>query len=156
MKTHLITLFIVFSSLCLCAQRFDLGSNLKPTPNEFELLGTSSKTGVSSYKYKKEITDRFFNRRIGDIIVGVREGMIVSTIYNLIPNNDDIGVPADILQLLQKNLPYPFKEVDGVYGLNIDNESISIARIRNPLTLNQDRIMFLNSVKQSILESTRK
>lgn len=156
MKTLLITLFVLFGSFGLSAQRFDLGSNLNPTPNEFELLAISSKTGVSTYKYKKEITDKFFNRRIGDILVGVREGMIVSTIYNVIPNRDDIGVPADILQLLEKNLPYPFKEVNGAYGLNIDNETISIARIRNPLTFNQDRIMFLNSVKQSILENTKK
>jgi len=49
---------------------------------------------------------------------------------------------------------YPFKEVNGVYGLNIDNESISIARVRNSLTFNQDRIMILNTIKQSILEST--
>jgi len=156
MKTQLITLLILLSSFGLSAQRFDLGKYLNPTPNEFELLGISSKTGVSTYKYKKEITDRFFNRRIGDILVGVREGIIVSTIYNVIPNRDDIGVPVDILQLLEKNFPYPFKEVNGVYGMNIDNETISIARVRNPLTFNQDRIMFLNSVKQSILENTKK
>lgn len=156
MKTQLITLLILLSSFGLSAQRFDLGAYLNPTPNEFELLGISSKTGVSTYKYKKEITDRFFNRRIGDILVGVREGMIVSTIYNVIPDRDDIGVPADILQLLEKNFPLPFKEVNGVYGMNIDNETISIARVRNPLTFNQDRIMFLNSVKQSILENTKK
>lgn len=156
MKTQLIILIIVLCSFGLSAQRFDLGSYLNPSPGEFELLGISSKTGVSSYKYKKEITERFFNRRIGDIIVGVRDGMIVSTIYNLIPNNGDVGVPADIIQLIEANIPYPFAKVDGVYGLNIDNESISIARVRNTLTFNQDRIMFSNSVKYSILVNTKK
>jgi hypothetical protein len=156
MKTQLIILIIVLSSFGLSAQRFDLGSYLNPATSEFELLGISSKTGVSTYKYKKEITDRFFNRKIGDIIVGVRDGIIVSTIYNLIPNAGDVGVPADIIQLIQANIPYPFGNVNGVYGLNIDNETISIARVRNTLTFNQDRIMFLNSVKQSILENTKK
>lgn len=156
MKTHLIILVILLCSFGLSAQRFDLGSYLNPTPNDFELIGISSKTGVSTYKYKKEIYERFFNRKIGDIIVGVRDGMIVSTIYNLIPNKDDIDVPKDILKLIEANFPYPFKEVDGVYGLNIDNETISITRVRNALTFNQDRIMFLNSVRQSILESTKK
>lgn len=150
--------FFVLAIICqsIHAQRYDLGSYLNPTTSEFELIGISSKTGVSTYKYKKEITDRFFNRKIGDIIVGVRDGIIVSTIYNLIPNAGDVGVPADIIQLIQANIPYPFGNVNGVYGLNIDNETISIARVRNTLTFNQDRIMFLNSVKQSILENTKK
>ena len=59
------------------------------------------------------------------------------------------------MKLLQENFPFPFKEVDGVYGLNIDNESISVARVTNPLTFNKDRIMFMNSIKQSILENTK-
>lgn len=155
MKTYLIFLLVMCGSLSLYAQRFDLGGSLNPAPSEFEYLGTSSKTGVSTYKYKKPKTEKFFNRNIGDIIVGVRSGKIVTTIYNLIPNKGDIGVPADIITLVQANLPYPFKEVNGVYGLNIDNETISIARVRSPLTFNQDRIMFMNSMKQSILESTK-
>ena len=155
MKTYMIFLFLVGTSLSLSAQRFDLGNSLNPKQPDFEYLGTSSATGVSTYKYKKPKTEKFFNRNIGDIIVGVRNGKIVTTIYNLIPNKDDIGVPADIITLVQANLPYQFKEVNGVYGLNIDNETISIARVRSPLTFNQDRIMFMNSMKQSILESTK-
>ena len=155
MKTHLITLVLIFSSIGLCAQRFDLGSYLKPTTSDFEYLGTSSRTGVSTYKYKREKPDLFFSRKIGDITVGVRDGVITLTIYNLVPNNGDYGVPADILKLIGDNFPYPFKEVNGVYGLNIDNETISISRATSPLTFNKDRIMFVNSVKQSILESTK-
>ena len=151
----MIFLFAIFSSFSLFAQRFDLGTSLNLAKPDFEYLGTSSATGVSTYKYKKPKTEKFFNRNIGDIIIGVRSGKIVTTIYNLIPNKSDIGVPADIITLIQANLPYPFKEVDGVYGLNIDNETISIARGRSPLTFNQDRIMFMNSMKQSILESTK-
>lgn len=115
------------------SQKFYLGNYLEPTPNEFELLGISSKTGVSTYKFKKEIYDSFFERKIGDIIVGVRDGVIVTTIYNLIPRASDNGVPNDILKLLETNFPFPFKEVNGIYGLNIDNETISIARVTNAL-----------------------
>lgn len=155
MKTALLIFWIFLGSLNLNAQRFDLATYLNPTPDKFEFLGISSKTNVSTYKYKKEITDLFFGRRIGDIIVGVRGGMIVLTIYNVIPNLGDVGVPSDIIKLLQENIPYPFKEIDGAYGLNIDNETIGISRERSPLTFNQDRIMFLNSVKQSLLESSK-
>ncbi|GEM_PF-1736817 len=153
-KLLLLSLFLVVS-FSLCAQKFYLGNYLVPTENEFELLGISSKTGVATYKYKKEIYDTFFGRQIGDIIVGIRDEHITLTIYNLIPKSTDVGVPGDILKLLQENFQFPFKEIDGVYGLNIDNESISVSRVSNPLTFNKDRIMFLSSIKQSILENTR-
>lgn len=95
-----IVLVLCLSSSIVDAQKFYLGNYLEPTPNEFELLGASSKTGVHSYKYKKEIYDTFFERKIGDIIVGIRDGIIVTTIYNLIPQLTDKGVPSDILKLL--------------------------------------------------------
>lgn len=151
-------LFLTFilASNSLYSQKFYLGNYLEPTSNEFELIGISSKTGVSSYKFKKEIYDTFFNRKIGDIIVGVRDGVIVTTIYNLVPLDTDNEVPSDIIKLLEENFPYPFTKINGVYGLNIDNETISIARVKNPMTFNKDRIMFMTSVKQSILEKSKK
>ncbi|MEX2234142.1 MAG: hypothetical protein WD824_18390 [Cyclobacteriaceae bacterium] len=157
-KSLLTTSIIILLSLSgrVEAQKFYLGNYLEPTSNEFDLIGVSSKTGVSSYKYKKEIYDSFFDRKIGDIIVGIRDGIIVTTIYNLIPRTTDKGVPSDILKLLESKFPYPFSEVNGVYGLNIDNESISIARTTNAMTLGKDRIMFLTTIKQSILEQTKK
>ncbi len=154
-KKLLFTLLLI-APMLTNGQKFYLGNYLEPTPNEFELMGISSKTGVHSYKYKKDIYDTFFERKIGDIIVGIRDGVIVTTVYDLIPRSNDQGVPSDILKLLVENFPYPFKEVNGVYGLNIDNESISIARANNPLTFGKDRIMFMTSVKQSILESTKR
>lgn len=138
------------------SQKFYLGNYLEPTPNEFELIGISSRTGVSTYKFKKEIYDTFFNRKIGDIIIGIRDGIIVTTVYNLIPNSYDRGVPKDILNQVQENLPFPLGEINGTYGVNIDNESVSIARVSNEMTFYRDRIMFINTVKQSILERTKK
>jgi hypothetical protein len=127
-----------------------------PTNNEFEYLGTSSKTGVSTYKYKKEIYDRFFEREIDDIIVGIRDNYITLTIYNLMPIPNELGISIELKNSIQKNFPYEFKEINGVYGLNIDNESISFARVKNSLTFGKDRIMFMTSIKQSILEKTKK
>ncbi len=153
-KQFLFWLFLTIS-FSVNAQKFYIGNYLTPTENEFELIGISSNTGIATYKYKKSIYDSFFGRQIGDIIVGIRDGYITTTIYNLIPKSNDVGVPKDIIKQLNKNLPYPFKEIDGVYGLNIDNESISVARDRNELTFGKDRIMFMTSIKQSILESTK-
>jgi hypothetical protein len=153
----IILIFIYFISFGIAhSQKFYLGNYLEPTPNEFELIGISTKTGVYTYKYKKDIYDSFFEREIGDIIVGIRGGIIVTTIYSLIPKSNDIGVPKDIITLIQESIPYPFKEINGVYGLNIDNQSISFARVKNELTFGKDRIMYLSSVKQSLLEQSKK
>lgn len=147
---------IITLSFSLSAQKFYLGNYLSPTENEFQLLGISSKTGVATYRYKKDIYDSFFGREIGDIIIGIRDDHITMTIYNLVPNSTDIGVPKEVIDLIQKSIPYPFKEVNGVYGLNIDNESISVARVTNSLTFGKDRIMYMNSLKKSILENGMK
>jgi hypothetical protein len=158
MRKFIIALSIIMLlfKVDLNAQKFYLGNYLKPTDNEFEYLGSSSRTEVSTYRYKKNIYDRLFDREIGDIIVGVRNNHITTTIYNLIPRKTDIGVPDDLKMLIEKEFPYPFKEVNGVFGLNIDNESISFSRVTNSLTFGKDRILFISSVRQSILEKTKK
>ncbi len=154
----LFLLHIIFLSFVIeaSAQKFYLGNYFTPTDNEFEYLGTSSKTGVSTYRYKKVIYDRLFEGEIGDIIIGIRNNYITTTIYNLIPNKNDLGVPEDLKTNIQSVFPYPFKEINGTYGLNIDNESISFSRVTNSLTFWKDRIMYMTSVKQSILEKSFK
>lgn len=152
-------LLMIFAMVCLThilfAQRFYLGEPLRPNSTDFEFIGITSSTGVSNYRYKKQSTDLFFGRRIDDIVVGVRDGRIVLTIYNLIPKPGDVGVPRDLIELVQENIPFLFKEFDGAFGLHIDNETITISRACNPITFNKDRIMFMNSVKHSILERTK-
>lgn len=69
----------------------------------------------------------------------------------MIPESGDIGVPKEILNLIQAVLPFPLAYVNGIYGVNIDNYSISISRSNNALTFNQDRIMYFSSIKQSLL-----
>lgn len=155
MKTLIVIIVAMMTTVTLAAQRYDLGDQLAPSQSDFEYLGTSSKTGVSTYRYKKPKTQDFFDRKIDEIIVGVRRGVIVSTVYTLIPEKTDVGVPKEILAKVQSVLPYPLAERNGIYGVNIDNESISIARVRNELTSQRDRILFVNSIKQSVLESTK-
>jgi hypothetical protein len=154
MKKALLLIFLFVACITdVNAQKFYLGNYLTPTENEFELIGISSKTGVYSYKYKKEIYDIFFGRNIADIIVGIKNERIVQTIYLLVPERTDIGVPKEVMNEIQKKFPFPFKEINGTYGMNIDNESISIARVTNAISFWKDRIMFMNSVKQSILQT---
>jgi len=151
-KIGLIYIFLLLISTTCFSQKFSLGDELNPTSTEFKLLGISSNTGVSTYKYIGIITDKyFFNRKVGDIIIGFKNGIVVTTIYNLIPENSDIEVPKSTLELVQKSLPFPLAYRNGIWGANIDNESFSLSRTKNALTFNKDRIMFMSSIKQSIL-----
>ena len=134
------------------SQNYNLGESLYPSKSEFELIGISSKTGVSAYRYKKQVSERFYGRKLGDIIVGVKDGHIAQTIYLMIPEDGDIGVPKEILNLIQSVLAFPLAYINGRYGVNIDNYSISLSRTNNAITFNKDRIMYMSSIKQSILE----
>lgn len=150
-KTILLALFLLVSVYSF-SQKFYLGDRLTPKSTHFKLLGISSATGVSAYKYIGAITDKyFFNRRVGEIIVGFKNGVVVTTIYNLIPENGDVSVPKSTLDLVQSAIPFPMAYVNGVYGANIDNMSISLSRTTNDITFNKDRIMYYTSLKNSLL-----
>lgn len=147
----LILLIICLGFQKLNAQKFYLGESISINFNEFKLLGISSKTGVANYRYIKPIHDKMFEREIGDIIVGVKEGRIASTIYNLVPLPNDVGVPNSIIDLIQANLPYPMKNINGTWGINIDNNTMSFMRANNAITFGKDMIIFNSSIKYSLL-----
>lgn len=150
-KTIILALLLL-ASVHTYSQKFYLGDRLTPKSTQFKLLGISSATGVSAYKYIGAITDKyFFNRRVGEIIVGFKNGVVVTTIYNLIPENGDVGVPKSTLDLVQSAVPFPLAYVNGVYGANIDNTSITLSRTNNSITFNKDRIMYYTSLKNSLL-----
>lgn len=153
MKTKALILFLfLMISFSSFSQKFTLGEKLSPKSSNFKLLGISSSTGVSTYHYIGAMTDPYFcNRRVGDIIVGIKNGVVVTTIYNLIPENGEAGVPKSILDLIQSSLPFPLANRDGIYGANIDDITFSLSRSNNVLTFHKDRIMFMTSVKNSLL-----
>lgn len=147
----IILLIICFGFQQSKAQKYFLGESISINSGEFKLLGISSKTGVANYRYTKPIYDKMFEREIGDIIIGVKDGHIASTIYNLVPLSNDVGVPNSIIDLIQANLPYPMKNINGTWGINIDNNTISFMRANNAITFGKDRIVFNSSVKYSLL-----
>jgi hypothetical protein len=150
-KSIILSLFLLISVQSF-SQIFYLGDQLSPNSTNYKLLGISTSTGVSTYKYIGVITDKvFFNRRVGEITVGVKGGIVVTTLYNLIPENGDVGVPKSLVESVQSGLPFPMSYVNGSYGVNIDNTTISLSRSKNSLTFNKDRIMFMSTVKYSLL-----
>lgn len=151
MIKKLLFIFFIFLLQKTNAQKFYLGESISINSNEFKLLGISSKTGVANYRYTKPIYDMMFEREIGDIIIGVKDGHITSTIYNLVPLPGDVGVPNSIIELIQANLPYPMKNINGTWGINIDNNTLSFMRANNAITFGKDRIIFNSSIKYSLL-----
>ena len=150
-KTIIIALLLLVS-VSSFSQKFFLGDRLTPKATQFKLLGISSATGVHTYKYIGAIKNTYYyNRKIGEIIVGFKNGIIVTTIYNLIPEPGDEGVPQSTLDLVQSAIPFPLAYRNGLYGANIDNTSITLSRSNNELTFHKDRIMFFTSVKNSLL-----
>ncbi len=152
-NSYLILSLMLMLTLNSYSQKFYLGDKLYPNTKEYKLLGISSQTKVATYKYLGVITDKFFyNRRVGEIIVGVKNNVIVTTIYNLIPEPNDVGVPRTMLDLIESNLPFPLTYKDGIYGVSIDNTNITVSRTKNALTFHKDRIMFFTSVRNSLLK----
>jgi len=154
MKNKYLTLFLlILFNISGYSQKFYLGDKLYPNGKEYKLLGISSQTKVATYKYLGVITDKFFyNRKVGEIIIGVKNNTIVTTIYNLIPEPNDVGVPRTMLDLIESNLPFPLTYKDGIYGVSIDNTNITVSRTKNALTFHKDRIMFFSSVRNSLLK----
>lgn len=144
--------YLLCLSLSGISQKYYLGDPVSIKTSEFRLLGISSKTGVANYRYTKLIYDKMFEREIGDIIIGVKDGHIASTIYNLVPLPNDVGVPNSIIDLIQANLPYPMKNINGTWGINIDNNTMSFMRANNAITFGKDRIVFNSSVRFSLLK----
>ena len=87
-----------------------------------------------------------FNRKIGDIVIGVKSGIITIVFYNLIPEKGDIGVPESTLELVQRDLPYPLINTNGNYEVSINHATIQLFRAKNPITFKKDRIIFLTKL----------
>ncbi len=150
-KNILLCIYLLCVSLSATSQKYYIGDPISINTSEFRLLGISSKTNVANYRYVKPIYDKMFEREISDIIIGVKDGHIASTIYNLVPLPSDIGVPNTIIDLIQENLPYPMKNINGTWGINIDNNTLSFMRANNAITFGKDRIVFNSSVRYSLL-----
>ena len=153
MKLIFLSLLVLCPIVRVNAQRFDLGDKIEIDKTRFQLIGISSETNVHSYKYIGVIKGKMFERRIGDIIVGVKDGRVATTVYNLIPLRQDVGVPKSLIAAVQRAFPYPLGYKNGIYGANIDNETFSFSRTSSVLTFNKDRIMYYSSVKSSLLKN---
>jgi len=155
MKNKTIILAVIlFVTIQAFSQKYTPGDYLVPTAKKFKLVGISSKTGVYSYKFiGKKNNAYLFNRKIGDVLIGIKKNIVVTIFYSLIPEKGDIGVPKSTFDMVQSSYPFPLVYRDGIYGANIDDMSISLSRSTNALTFNEDRILYMVSVRNSLLRN---
>ena len=151
MKKILFTILFWLFFFDVFAQQFSIGEEVNPNTSQFKPLGASTKTGVYTYKYLGKIYNTLLNRDIGEIIIGVKNGHITMALYNLIPLPNDLGVPKSMRDDLEKEVGFPLGNTDGTYGLNLDNMTISLSRTNSVLTSFKDRIMFITTIKHSLL-----
>ncbi|HSD06244.1 hypothetical protein [Flavobacterium sp.] len=150
-KIFIFSIVFLFSANSF-SQKFEIGKRLIPD-KQFKLLDFSPMTRVLTYQYIGPKESHLYNRKLGEILIGIQNGIIVTIVYNLIPEKEDEGVPNTTLESIQKKMSQPLIQFRyGCYAANIGNKTISLRRRYNsPLSLNKDRIMFFTTIKYSIL-----
>lgn len=130
---------------------FYLGQEFSPSYRDFELTSIDKEKNIYTYKFIGISKGRIFDRSIADVILRLKGDRIVTIIYDLIPNSNDIGTPLNIVDNIQSSLTVQLANRGGVYGVSVDSMSMSISRTNNPMTFNKDRIMYVKGIKSSLL-----
>lgn len=154
MKTQFIALSIAFlCSISSFSQKFEIGDKINPSPSVFKHLDYAPSMRVHTYLYVGKLTDKYlFHRRVGEILVGVKNGVIVTLIYNLIPNKKEPRDYLSTLKLIEKKwkATFNFSPIDK-FVLVTGNKFISLGLTNNEMTFGQARVVYYTTIKYSIL-----
>lgn len=154
MKNNEIQLIIVlFFSLSTTAQKFEIGDKINPRPSIFKHLDYAPSMRVHTYQYVGKLTDKYlFDRRVGEILVGVKNGVIVTLIYNLIPDNGEHKIPQTTLKLIKNKWNVALRPIPhDKYVMTTGNKLVSLELINNEMTFDQARLVYYTTIKYSIL-----
>lgn len=154
MKIQLLALTItILFSLSAAAQKFELGDIITPKPELYKRLDYSPSMKVYTYQYTGTITDKYlFGRRVDEILIGIKNGVVVTLIYNLIPNKGEHKVSKSTLKLIKDKWkvglhPIPHDK----YVMTTGNKLVSLELTNNEMTFDQARIVYYTTIKYSIL-----
>lgn len=145
-------LFLLFSTNSF-GQQFQIGNRLNPKSKQFKLLDYSPSMKVHTYQFIGKIKEKYlFDRRVGEILIGIKNGVVVTTIYNLKLNNDEQRIEKSTLKRVNKAVG---KELYFVphhsYAITKGNTFVSLKICNTPLTFDQPRLVYLTTIKYSIL-----
>ena len=135
------------------SQQFNIGDKVQVKSQHFKLLDYSPSMKVYTYQYIGPLTNNYmFHRRLAEVLVGVKNGVVVTTIYNLKLNTDEHRIEKSTLNRVNKAVGKELLFIShNSFAVTKENKFISLKICNTPLTFDQPRIVYLTSVKYSIL-----
>ena len=151
-KSFILSLVLLFS-IHSYSQKFLLGSRITPNTNQFKLLDFSPSTGIYTYQYIGVLKEKYlFNHKIGEITVGLKKGLVVTRVYFLIPKIGENDISESTVKLIENSLSIPLVRLPhNKFAVNVGNTLISLDVGNNSFTFDKYRMIYLTTVKYSIL-----
>jgi hypothetical protein len=145
-------LFLLFSDYSF-GQQFQIGDRVDPKSIQFKLLDYSPSIKVHTYQYVGKLKDDYlFDRIVGEILIGLKNGVVVTTIYNLKLNNNEHRIENSILKRVNKAVGKELLFVPhNSFAITKGNTFVSLKICNTPLTFDQPRMVYLTTIKYSIL-----
>jgi hypothetical protein len=153
MKNNFVLLVVLLLSASIYSQQFQIGDRVAIKSKDFRLLDYSSSMKVHTYQYVGKIKEKYlFERKVVDVIVGVKNGVVVTTIYNLELNKEEHEIKKSTLALVNKRLGTDLHRLpNNDYAATIGNKLISLQISYSPLTFDAVRLVYFTSIKYSVL-----
>jgi hypothetical protein len=153
MKNNFVLLVVLLFSTIIYGQQFQIGDRVVVKSEDLKLLDYSPSMKVYTYQFVGKIESKYlFDRKVAEIIIGVKNGVVVTTIYNLKLTNDKHRIENSILKMANKAVGKELLFVtDNSYAITKGNTFVSLKICNTPLTFDQPRMVYLNTIKYSIM-----
>lgn len=153
MKNNFVLLVVLLFSASIYSQQFQIGDRVAVKSKEYKLLDYSPSMKMYSYQYLGKLKDSYlFDRRVGEIIIGVKHGIVVTTIYNLKLIKDEHKIEKSTLKKINKVVGKELLFVPhDSYAITTGNTFVSLRICNTSLTFGQPRMVYLTTIKYSIL-----
>lgn len=134
-------------------QQFQIGDRVAVNSKDLKLLDYSPSMKVFTYHYVGKLKENYLlDRRVGEILIGVKNGVVVTTIYNLKLNTDENKIANSTLKRVNKVVGKELLFVPhNSYAITKGNTFVSLKICNTPLTFDQPRLVYLTTIKYSIL-----
>jgi hypothetical protein len=153
MKNNFVLLVVLLFSTIIYGQQFQIGDRVAVKSRDFKLLDYSPSMKVYTYQFVGKIESKYlFDRKVAEIIIGVKNGVVVTTIYNLKLNTDEHRIEKSTLKRVNKAIGKELLFVPhNSFAITKGNTFVSLKICNTPLTFDQPRMVYLSTIKYSIL-----
>ncbi|BDB55113.1 hypothetical protein GENT5_14180 [Flavobacterium ammoniigenes] len=153
MKNNFVLLVVLLFSTLIYSQQFQIGDRVVVKLKDLKLLDYSPSMKVHTYQYVGKMKDKYlFDRRLVEILIGLKNGVVVTTIYNLKLNTDEHRIEKSTLKRVNKSVGKELQFVPhNSFAITKGNKFISLKICNTPLTFDQPRMVYLTTIKYSIL-----